>query len=231
MLGFGFMWSFSLVFLSLGQMWLCDKIGVLRLPSASWSYNPCVFSSRQYQVVYANIAGCLSFSLCFREKTSFGGACGYPFPTWPSGTWTPREWYWLAWVVLPSTSLAVSFVSLGCVKGFCLAIPKNLKCLDFAQPSLKLMLKLGELEWFCHRNQTRLLWCERATKVNWGRNRGQEEFLWDWLTIWPFCVRNKVQTLSMYFLSFHVVLFHAQLCIRRVIWIKLNYEGFPFLVH
>lgn len=109
--------------------------------------------------------------------------------------------------------------------------PKEFECLDFAQPSLKLMLELGELEWFCHRNQTRLLWCERATKVNWGRNRGQEEFLWDWLTIWPFCVRNKVQTLSMYFLSFHVVLFHAQLCIRRVIWIKLNYEGFPFLVH
>ncbi|XP_058190980.1 uncharacterized protein LOC131308168 [Rhododendron vialii] len=43
------------------QMWLCDKIGVLRLPSATWSYNPCVFLSRQYQAVYANVAGWLSF--------------------------------------------------------------------------------------------------------------------------------------------------------------------------
>lgn len=55
------MWSFLLVFPLFEQMWLCDKIGVVRLPSASWSYNPCVFPSRQDQAMYANVAGWLSF--------------------------------------------------------------------------------------------------------------------------------------------------------------------------
>lgn len=53
----GFLTCFS----SLMQMWLCNKIGILRLPWANWSYNPCAFPSRQYQAAYANIAGWMSF--------------------------------------------------------------------------------------------------------------------------------------------------------------------------